>query len=184
MTIKVMVSRRTENCGFLCSCSSWCDGKAFLGRVHRYTARVPPPKEWRGRRELAPRCSATRISCIARTRLDRHAVSLIIRTTHTTHTHTPHTHHTHTHPQPHTHHTHTTHTTHHTGFKQVLSTPAAAVHKSLLVAIHFLWSPSWHRNLRKARARARARLRFSVPEEFSICVHFSGCGIITAVHHQ
>ena len=51
-------------------------------------------------------------------------------------------------------------------FKQVLSTPAIVVHKSLFVAISFLWPPSWHRNLRKARARARARLRFSVPEEF------------------
>ena len=88
---------------------------------------------------------------------------------------------------------HTTHkhiTTHNTGFKQDLSTPAIVVHKSLSVAIHFLWSPSWHRNLRKARARARARLRFSVPEELvlssplSICVQFSGCGIITAVHHR
>ena len=43
MTIKVMESRRAEHCGVLRSCSSWCDGKAFLGRVHRYTARVPPP---------------------------------------------------------------------------------------------------------------------------------------------
>ena len=29
MTIKVMESIRAENCGFLRSCSSWCDGKAF-----------------------------------------------------------------------------------------------------------------------------------------------------------
>ena len=43
MTIQVMVSRRAEHCGVHRSCSSWCDGKAFLGRVHRYTARVPPP---------------------------------------------------------------------------------------------------------------------------------------------
>ena len=81
------MSRRTENCGFLCSCSSWSDGLAFFGRVHRYTARFPRHqggKGWRGRRELAPRCSATRISCNARTRLDRHAVTLMIGTTHTT----------------------------------------------------------------------------------------------------
>ena len=66
--------------------------------------------------------------------------------------------------------THTTHTdtTHHTprrvqtGFVN----PAIVVHKSLFVAIHFLWSPSWHHNPRKARARARAGLRFSVSEEF------------------
>ena len=32
-------------------------------------------KGWRGRRELAPRCSATRISCIIRTCQDRLAVS-------------------------------------------------------------------------------------------------------------
>ena len=68
-------------------------------------------KGWRGRRELAPRCSATRISCILRTRLDRHAVSSVIRTTHTTHTPTHHTTH-HTHHTLHTHHTHHTHTTH------------------------------------------------------------------------
>ena len=38
-------------------------GRLFLGRVHRYTARGSPAiragKGWRGRRELAPRCSAT-----------------------------------------------------------------------------------------------------------------------------
>ena len=74
MTIKVMESIRAENCGGLRSCISWCEGKACLGRVHRYTARGSPAiragKGWRGRRELAPRCSATRISCISRTRLD------------------------------------------------------------------------------------------------------------------
>ena len=37
------MSRRTENCGGLRSCFSWGEGKAFLGRVHRYTARVHPP---------------------------------------------------------------------------------------------------------------------------------------------
>ena len=37
-----MRSRRGENCGVFRSCSSWCDGKAFLGRVHRYTARGDP----------------------------------------------------------------------------------------------------------------------------------------------
>ena len=42
MTIKVMGSRRAENCGVLRSCSSWRDGKAFFGRVHRYTARGFP----------------------------------------------------------------------------------------------------------------------------------------------
>ena len=65
MTIKVKESRRAENCGGLRSCSSRCDGKAFLGRVHRYTARGSPAtkagKGWRGRRELAPRCSATQL---------------------------------------------------------------------------------------------------------------------------
>ena len=29
MTIKVMASRRAENCGGLRRCISWCDGKAF-----------------------------------------------------------------------------------------------------------------------------------------------------------
>ena len=40
----------------------------FFGRVHRYTARGSPAiragKGWRGRRELAPRRSATRIRCM------------------------------------------------------------------------------------------------------------------------
>ena len=65
MTIKVMESSRAENCGGLRSCFSWCEGKAFLGRVHRYTARGSPAiragKGWRGRRELALRCSATQL---------------------------------------------------------------------------------------------------------------------------
>ena len=43
---------------------------SFLGRVHRYTARVPPAiragKGWRGRRELAPRCSATQLGALRR----------------------------------------------------------------------------------------------------------------------
>ena len=43
---------------------------------------------WR-RRELAPRCSATRIRCITRTRLDRHAVTLSY-LYHTHHPHHPH----------------------------------------------------------------------------------------------
>ena len=46
-------------------CCSWVDGLTFLGRVHRYTARGSPAiragKGWRGRRELAPRCSATQL---------------------------------------------------------------------------------------------------------------------------
>ena len=67
MTFKVMGPDVQKHCGVLRSCTSLCDGIAFLGRVHRYTARVPPPsgagKGWRGRRELAPRCSATRIRC-------------------------------------------------------------------------------------------------------------------------
>ena len=36
-----------KNCGGLRSCISWCDGKAFLGRVHRYTVWVPLPSGWR-----------------------------------------------------------------------------------------------------------------------------------------
>ena len=43
---------------------------SFLGRVHRYTARVPPAiragKGWRERRELAPRCSATQLGALRR----------------------------------------------------------------------------------------------------------------------
>ena len=60
---------------------SFCRGSAvgasfgFLGRVHRYTARVAPAiragKGWRGRRELAPRCSATQLGAShARARTD------------------------------------------------------------------------------------------------------------------
>ena len=72
-----------------------CAVHGVTGRLFRavYTGTRPgvspairAGKGWRGRRELAPRCSATRISCIARTCQDRLAVSLIICTTHTTRT--------------------------------------------------------------------------------------------------
>ena len=80
MTIKVMGSRRAENCGVLRSCSSWRDGKAFLGRVHRYTARGDPliraGKEWRGRRELAPRCSATQLGACVVAYRQRHVINI------------------------------------------------------------------------------------------------------------
>ena len=47
----------------------------FSGRVHRYTAGLNPAiragKGWRGRRELAPRCSATQLGAShARARTD------------------------------------------------------------------------------------------------------------------
>ena len=65
MTIKVMGSRRAENCGVLRSCISWCDGKAFFGlctQVHgQGSPAIRAGKGWRGRRELAPRCSATQL---------------------------------------------------------------------------------------------------------------------------
>ena len=65
MTIKVMESRRAENCGGLRSCISWCDGKAFFGpctQVHgQGSPAIRAGKGWRGRRELAPRCSATQL---------------------------------------------------------------------------------------------------------------------------
>ena len=102
-------------------------GRLFLGRVHRYTARGFPRiragKGWRGRRELAPRCSATRISCISGAWQDRLPRVLIICTTHTTRPLSPHTphqnaptqHNTHPHHTHHspltTQHTHTQHTT-------------------------------------------------------------------------
>ena len=121
MTIMVMESRRAENCGGHRSCFSWCDGKAFFGpctQVHgQGSPAIRAGKGWRGRRELAPRCSATRISCISGAWQDRLRRVLIISTTRTTNT----THHTH-HTTPHTtcthntqHHmyTHNTNTTHH-----------------------------------------------------------------------
>ena len=75
MTIKVMESRRAENCGGLRSCFSWYEGKAFFWAVYTGTRPGFPPPSGRGRggggrRELAPRCSATPIRCISRTRLD------------------------------------------------------------------------------------------------------------------
>ena len=82
--------------------------------MHRHTARFPPiraGKGWRGRRELAPRCSAIHL---AARRHDpgqtRRVLNHLNHTHHTRHTpHTPHT--THTHHTPHTPHTqHTTHT--------------------------------------------------------------------------
>ena len=65
MTITVMGSRRAENCGFLRSCSSWRDGKAFFGpctQVHGLvdprhqggTPAIRAGKGWRGRRSLLP----------------------------------------------------------------------------------------------------------------------------------
>ena len=53
----------------------------YTGTRPGLTLAIRAGKGWRGRRELAPRCSATRIRCITRTRLDRHAVTLIIGTT-------------------------------------------------------------------------------------------------------
>ena len=71
-------------------CCSWRDGMSFWAVYTGTRPGVAPAnwagKGWRGRRELAPRCSATRIRCIVCTRQDRLAVSLIIRTTHTTQT--------------------------------------------------------------------------------------------------
>ena len=49
MTIKVMGSRRAENCGVLRSCSSWRDGKAFFWAVYTGTRPGGPPPSGRGR---------------------------------------------------------------------------------------------------------------------------------------
>ena len=49
MTIKVMGSRRAENCGVLRSCSSWRDGKAFLGPCTQVHGQGFPPPSGRGR---------------------------------------------------------------------------------------------------------------------------------------
>ena len=93
----------------------------FLNLLTSYTARLTPAiragKGWRGRRELAPRCSAPNKLHVG-TSLDRHTVSLSHlhhnhhnhhttqqhTTTHTTHTQ-PHNNHTTTTQQPHNNHT-------------------------------------------------------------------------------
>ena len=59
----------------------------------------------------------------------------------------------------------------HLQFTQVLSTQRLFVCAQVTWCRDFLWSPSWHRNLRIARSLARARLRFSVLE---VCV-LSSC---------
>ena len=103
------------------------------------------------------------------------------------HTTTPPHHHITTPPHHHTthkHHSTPRHTTpHHTTPRHATPHHNTTQHNTkgsnrfcqpqrLLCTSHFLsrfiffWSPSWHRNLRKTRARARARLRFSVLEEF------------------
>ena len=118
-----MGSRRAENCGGLRSCSSWRDGKAFLGRVHRYTARGSPPL---GRRRgggdagsLLPGVVPPElVASYARAWSDTPCrQSFVPHTPHTAHA-THHTHHTHTtrttrtSHTPHTPHAPRTHTTH------------------------------------------------------------------------
>ena len=82
MTIKVMESRRAENCGGLRSCSSWCDGKAFFGpctQVHGQG--FPRHQGGEGVAGTPGACSQVfchPIRCIARTCQDRLAVSLIL----------------------------------------------------------------------------------------------------------
>ena len=81
MTIKVMGSRRPENCGVLRSCSSWCDGKAFFLAVYTGTRPGVTPairagKGWRGRRELAPRCSATQLGACVVAYRQRHVINI------------------------------------------------------------------------------------------------------------
>ena len=89
-------------------------GSLFFGpctQVHgQGSPAIRAGKGWRGRRELAPRCSATRISCISGAWQDRLPRVLIICTTHhTPHTtHTPH-HNTPQHPQHPQHHNTTPH---------------------------------------------------------------------------
>ena len=94
-----------------CGGSAVCVWLVFLGAVYTGTRpRVPPSiragKGWWGRRELAPRCSATQLgACSMRSYRQRHVRYTIVRTTTTTTTHT--------HPTPHTHPTHTHHRHHH-----------------------------------------------------------------------
>ena len=55
----------------------------FLGRVHRYTAWGCPCHQ--GRRELAPRCSATQLgACIVMIYRQRSSIYTLVRTTTTT----------------------------------------------------------------------------------------------------
>ena len=99
-------------------------GLSFLGCVHRYTARGSPAIRVAGTPGACSQVFCHPIRCIVRTRQDRLAVSLIIRTHTHTHTTPHHTHHTtHTHTTPHATHTpphntqntqHTTHNTHQT----------------------------------------------------------------------
>ena len=70
-------------------CCSWIDGMAFEGRVHRYTARGFPAiwarKGWRGRRELAPRCSATQLGACSCVHIDRDMFAIPSSVPHTPH---------------------------------------------------------------------------------------------------
>ena len=104
MTIKVMVFRCAEHCGFLRSCSSWCDGKAFSGRVHRYTARGSPRHQG-GEGVAGTPGACSQVFCHPNKVHHTHAPGQTRRDVnywyHRTHT------------QPHTTH-HTTHTTQHT----------------------------------------------------------------------
>ena len=88
--------------------SDFCSRRLFravyTGTRPGLTPAIRAGKGWRGRRELAPRCSATQLAA-CRHDPDRHGVFSMTRTTHTTHNtqHTTHTQHTHnTHNTPHT----------------------------------------------------------------------------------
>ena len=109
----------SRQCSKLWRLRSWrlSTGFFFLGRVHRYTAGLTPAvragKGWRGRRELAPRCSAT---LLAARRHDpgqtRRVLNPPYHTHHTTLQYTTSPHHTPHHTPHHNtpHHTTTQHT--------------------------------------------------------------------------
>ena len=70
MTIKVMESRCAENCRGLRSCFHGVTGRLFwavyTGTRPGASPAIRAGKEWRGRRELAPRCSATQLGALRR----------------------------------------------------------------------------------------------------------------------
>ena len=148
-------------CPLLCTISWRLFRAVYTGTRPWLTPAIRAGKGWRGRRELAPRCSATQLAARrhapGQTRRvlndsyhthHHHTTTLHHTAPHCTHTHTLHT----THFTPHTsHHTlHTTHFTPHTSHHTLhtshftLHTSHFTLHTSLFTTLHHTTPHHYH----------------------------------------